>query len=460
MNKGWKEVELIEVAVIDTGFPFKSAKYSEEGELKVVRGKNVTEGNCRWGTDAKYWNQFEESLEKYLLAEEDIVIGMDGSKIGKNKAMITSNDLPSILAQRVGRVRAKSGISQGFLWQIINSNRFYQYIDLVKTGTSIPHMSLGQIGSFKFELPPLAEQKSIAHILGTLDHKIELNRKMNETLEQMAQALFKSWFVDFDPVFDNAIAKGNSIPDTLKQKSDRRKEVISSGKYKALSKEIMELFPSSFEFNEELEKWIPEGWEVKLLDQVIEIIGGGTPKTSIEEYWNGDIPWFSVVDAPRDEDVFVLNTEKTITELGVAKSSTKILEEGVTIISARGTVGKCAFVGFPMAMNQSCYGIKSALGSSRFNYYLLRKNVSDLQNKGHGSVFNTITRDTFKAINVVIPKSKSVLESFEEFSESYFSKIKSNLIQIETLTRQRDVLLPQLISGKLRVGEILTSIKL
>ena len=97
---------------------------------------------------------------------------------------------------------------------------------------------------------------------------------------------------------------------------------------------------------------------------MIKLIGGGTPKTNIEEYWNGDIPWFSVVDAPNDSDVFVLDTEKHVTQLGVDKSSTKILRTGTTIISARGTVGKCALVGEPMAMNQSCYGINGNEGIS------------------------------------------------------------------------------------------------
>src|SRR5690625_745024 len=137
----WKKYRLKDIADVDTGFAFKSKDYELEGELKVIRGKNITEGELRWGSDARYWNHSAENLEKYFLKKNDIVIGMDGSKIGKNRAFVKDIDLPSILAQRVGRVKAKKGNSQKFIWYWINSNDFYQYVKYVHTGTSIPHIS-------------------------------------------------------------------------------------------------------------------------------------------------------------------------------------------------------------------------------------------------------------------------------------------------------------------------------
>jgi len=193
---------------------------------------------------------------------------------------------------------------------------------------------------------------------------------------------------------------------------------------------------------------------VKSLYNLFDLIGGGTPKTSIPEYWNGNIPWFSVGDAPSTNDVFVIDTEKHITELGLKKSSTKILPIGTTIISARGTVGKCALVGVPMAMNQSCYGIRGKNGITRgFVYYTIRKQVTDLQRSGHGSVFNTITRETFKSIRVPFG-SMELTWIFEDYISPYFKKIRENLFESCTLSSLRDTLLPKLISGELRVPDV------
>jgi type I restriction enzyme, S subunit len=281
---------------------------------------------------------------------------------------------------------------------------------------------------YTFACPSYDEQHAIAHILGSLDDKIELNRRMNQTLEATARAIFKSWFVDFDPVRAKAEGRPTGLPD-----------------------EIAALFPDSFEDSAIGE--IPKGWEIFPLSEFLNIIGGGTPKTRVEEYWGGDIPWFSVVDAPSETDVFVIDTEKHVTQLGVDKSSTKVLRKGTTIISARGTVGKCALVGCPMAMNQSCYGIQSKNGESDyFVYFTIRSQVADLQRSGHGSVFNTITRDTFKTIRIACPPTK-LTTSYEKIVHPVMELILANLHENATLTSLRDTLLPKLISGELRVPD-------
>ena len=139
------------------------------------------------------------------------------------------------------------------------------------------------------------------------------------------------------------------------------------------------------------------------LSEILTIIGGGTPKTTNPSFWGGDIPWLSVVDFNNDNR-YVHSTEKTITEAGLKHSSTKILPKGALILSARGTVGALAQLSKPMAFNQSCYGIVATEHTTNdFLYYLLKTVVSDLQSKGHGSVFNTITRDTFETIFVSLP---------------------------------------------------------
>jgi type I restriction enzyme S subunit len=251
---------------------------------------------------------------------------------------------------------------------------------------------------------------------------------MNETLEAMARAIFKSWFVDFDPVRAKAEGRDPGLP-----------------------KHIADLFPGRFEGSELGE--IPAGWTVRSFAETVDILGGGTPKTSVPEYWGGDIPWYSVVDAPRDADVFVVDTEKKTTPAGVANSSTRILPQGTSIISARGTVGRVALVGAPMAMNQSCYGLRDrASRRGYYTYFVTRNLVALLQQRVHGAVFDTITRDTLRGVSVVVPDRK-LIEAFEAEIDPLLEHVLANLHQSRTLATIRDALLPRLISGELRVGE-------
>jgi type I restriction enzyme S subunit len=299
---------------------------------------------------------------------------------------------------------------------------------LATGGSAQPILNKGHFCQIEICVPPLPEQKAIAHILGTLDDKIELNRKTNETLEAMAKALFKSWFVDFDPVRAKAEGHPTGLPD-----------------------EISDLFPDSFEDSELGE--IPSGWECCSFTQLVEVISGGTPKTSIDEYWNGSVNWFSVVDAPSSSDCWVIQTEKSITHQGLNNCSSKLLSTGTTIISARGTVGKVCLAGQDMAMNQSCYGLRSkAENGGFFCFYLTKSLVEILEARAHGSVFSTITRDTLDGVSTISP-SLEVIQSFNGIAGALLGKIKNNLEDNRILGNQRDALLPKLISGEIRIPD-------
>ena len=162
----------------------------------MVRGKNITTGNLRWGDDTRWWDDFSIDLSKYMLKADDIVIGMDGSLVGKNYAKISENDLPLLLVQRVACIRAKEGYDQRFLWGCIASGTFERYIDSIKTGTSIPHISGGQIGNYLIPDFDLQTQKKVAAILSALDEKIAINRAINDNLEQQAAALYAEMFLN------------------------------------------------------------------------------------------------------------------------------------------------------------------------------------------------------------------------------------------------------------------------
>ncbi len=166
---------------------------------------------------------------------------------------------------------------------------------------------------------------------------------------------------------------------------------------------------------------LPEGWMVRSASSVVEIISGGTPKTSVNDYWNGSIPWLSVVDFNNGQKK-VYETEKTITELGLKNSSTNVLKRGMLIISARGTVGAIAQLGKDMAFNQSCYGLdaKNDISSNDFLYYALKSRIDSIRQKSHGSVFSTITRNTFDDIYLPVPPEReqqqiaSILSSLDD----------------------------------------------
>lgn len=177
---------------------------------------------------------------------------------------------------------------------------------------------------------------------------------------------------------------------------------------------------------------IPEDWEVSTLGEKLEIIGGGTPKTTIGEYWGGDIPWISVADFVGDKR-WIYHTEKNITNKGLENSSTKLLHKGQLIISARGTVGELGQVTRDMAFNQSCYGIdgKGNLDND-FLYYLLKQKIKEFQQKGHGAVFNTITMETFNQITISVPKL-SEQRLIASILSSLDSKIELNQRMNQTL---------------------------
>ena len=429
---------------IDSGPYFLSISSLEAGKLDLMKSARLSE------KDFVRWTRRVTPIEGDVLFSYETRLG---------EAALMPANVRACLGRRMGLLRPKRSkvIPEYLLYSYLSPQFQGEIRTRTVPGCTVDRIPLKDLSGFPIRIPSMKEQHEVVRILSAIDRKIELNRQTNQTLESMAQALFKSWFVDFDPVIDNALAAGNEIPEPLAAKAAVRRALREQGADKTnqphtLPDHIRQLFPSRFQFTEEL-GWIPEGWEAPPLYELINLLGGGTPKTSNEEYWGGDIPWFSVVDAPAPSDVFVIDTEKSITEAGLNNSSTKLLPVGATIISARGTVGKCARVARPMAMNQSCYGVTGKGNiSDSFVYYSVYLQVGDLQQRGHGSVFNTITRDTFIGVMVPFGGEQLTIE-FEKAVSSYFSKIENNAIQSKTLTQLRDNLLPKLLSGELRIPE-------
>lgn len=180
------------------------------------------------------------------------------------------------------------------------------------------------------------------------------------------------------------------------------------------------------------------GWTEHRLSDVIELIGGGTPKTTVEEYWNGSIPWLSVVDFSGDSR-YVSHASKSITQLGLENSSTKLLNPGDLILSARGTVGELAQLTAPMAFNQSCFGIRSNFNglSQNYLYYLLLTVIGELRQNSHGSIFSTVNRKTFESVDIVLPPLEEQ-ERIAGILGSLDDKIEANTRLIQTLLDTAD----------------------
>ena len=426
MADGWVHCTLADACSnIDYGLTASASKNSSGS--RFLRITDIVSGHLDWN-NVPYVSVDDATAKKYRLHSGDIVVARTGASTGAS--MYIKKPPPAVFASYLVRLQAKSGFDSRFLAYYLKSPQFWGFIRGVLGDKSAqPNASASTMSAAPLRaLRDKTEQRAIAHILGTLDDKIELNRRMNETLEAMARALFKSWFVDFDPVRAKMAGRDTGLP-----------------------QHIADLFPDRMVDSELGE--IPEGWEVKSFAETVEIIGGGTPKTSVSEYWDGDIPWFSVADAPTQSDIWVVDTAKKITWIGIENSSTRILPVGTTIISARGTVGRIALVGTPMAMNQSCYGVRSKISAQGlFDYFAIHGIVEILQQRTHGSVFDTITRNTLARVRVVSPFPEFV-DAFEELIRPALERIHAGLLETRTLGTLRDTLLPNLISGELRIKD-------
>jgi type I restriction enzyme S subunit len=292
----------------------------------------------------------------------------------------------------------------------------------------VKHTSPSRILAFKTAIPPLPEQRAIAHILGTLDDKIELNRRMNGTLEAMARALFKSWFVDFDPVRAKAEGCDPGLP-----------------------KPLANLFPDSFEDSELGE--IPKGWEVKSISDLADVAGGTTPSTKEPAYWDGGThAWATPKDLSRLSVPVLLDTERRITDAGLSQIGSGLLSKGTILLSSRAPIGYLAVTEAEVAINQGIIAMTPKSGTSNL-FLLLWASVAheEIVSRANGSTFLEISKANFRPISLVSP-SAAVMGGFDEQARHLYERIVESERDSYTLAALRDTLLPRLLSGELRVN--------
>lgn len=298
------------------------------------------------------------------------------------------------------------------------------------SGSAQPSLNRNFINPVEVRIPPLAEQKAIAHILGTLDDKIELNRKTNETLEAMAKALFKSWFVDFDPVRAKAEGRPTGLP-----------------------AEISDLFPDSFEDSELGE--IPSGWSVQSAGKQYDVSIGKTPPRKESQWFSTskvDMPWLSIRDLG-EVGVYADRTSESLTREAVEKFNVKIVPPDTAVLSFKLTIGRVAITVSEMLTNEAIAHFSSLTkgAGSEYTYCLLSQ--YDYHSLGStSSIATAVNSQILRDMPLVVPP-ETIARAFCDTAASIFSSIKCGQQEIHCLSDFRDALLPKLISGEIRIPD-------
>lgn len=395
----WKTYKLGEIADINPRVPLKQGnEYSFvemkdlDPTLKYVKPstKRELKGGSKFQEKDTLFARITPCLENGKICQ---VKGLEnGVGFGSTEFMI---------------FRGKENLSDtDFIYYLTRTDFVRNKAIQAMTGTSgRQRVEKSALEKIEVVAPDFITQKEIASILSSLDDKIELNLQMNQTLEAIAQAIFKEWFVNFNfPGFDGELVDG-----------------------------------------------LPKGWKIGSILEIAKLLSGGTPKTDIQDYWNGNIGWISAKDITANNRRFILETEKKITKLGVEKSAAKLLPAFTTIVSARGTVGNYCILSKEMSISQSNYGLKSNNGTDFFLFILVENMIDMMQAYSYGTVFDTITTKTFQEMEITIPKADTAMQ-FEISIKPLFEKILENQRNIQALTQIRDSLLPKLITGKISVN--------
>ena len=387
-----------------------AADYVSEG-VPFYRGREVTE---------KYKGNLDVSTELFITEEKfaEIERKFGAPKLGD--LLLTSvGTLGSVYVVKPGDrfyfkdgnltwFRNFKGLDSQFLFYWIGSPQGKAELQKCTIGSSQSAFTIVLLKGIEIALPPMPVQQRIATILSAYDELIENSLRRIKILEAMARGLYREWFVHFRfPGHENHLRVASALGE------------------------------------------IPRGWEVVAFTDLADVLSGGTPKTDMPEYWNGDIPFFTPKDAP--SCFYVEDAERHVTELGLSKCASALYETDTVFITARGTVGKVAMPSVPMAMSQSCYALRGKHGcTQRFLFLMTVQQVDYLKTNTGGATFDTIVVDTFRRMKVVKPPF-DLIANFSAKVGALLEQVKVLQRQVRNLRRTRDLLLPRLLSGQINV---------
>ena len=410
----WKEVRLGDVCEIYGRIGFRGYTTNDlvdtpkEGAISLSP-KNIINGelNLDQCTYIK-WDKYYESPE-IMINPNEIIITKTGSSVGRT-TFVRRVVHPMTLNPQLVVLKNISENAE-FLSYYIKSALFQSVLKSIVVGSAIPTLSQKNLANLKINVPKeVDDQRRIASILSSLDRKIELNNKINADLEEMAQAIFKNWFVDFEPFKD-----GKFVDSELGM--------------------------------------IPEGWKVGRLVEIADVVGGSTPSKAKPEYYtqNG-IAWLTPKDLSNHPAVYSSRGEIDITEEGYNSTSTKLMPKGTVLFTSRAPIGYISITQNDICTNQGFKSLVPKKAGTCFLYCFLKYVTPEIENKSTGSTFKEASGSLMKSLQVIMPEQK-VFEDFETIVSPLFARIESLEKENSRLSLLRDTLLPRLMSGELEIPE-------
>lgn len=409
-----------------SGYAFKGKDMGDIG-YPVIKIKNIQ--NRRVSVDKSQFinlSTITSQLDKYKLKNLDILIAMTGEgSVGRVGRLYLNKGIKAYLNQRVGKfIPDEKNLNADFLYYVLSSEQYEKILFSAGSGSGQPNLSPTIIQSIEIPYPPYKLQRKIGKFLQLLDNKIENNIRMNEILKNMAHTIFKSWFVDFDPV--HAKASGNTPAH--------------------MDAETAALFPSSFSDN-----GLPVGWSFSTIEENGDVITGKTPSTKRSEYYGNEYPFIKI---PNMTSVWVTETETALSKAGHLTQSKKLLQRGTVIVSCIASPGKVSIVSKPSHTNQQVNAVvPNEECPTSWLYCALANLKSEIIGMASGgSVTANLNKGDFSLIKI-IHSSNEIMNSFDKKVCSLIDKILSNDKENQTLAKLRDTLLPKLISGEIHVKD-------
>jgi type I restriction enzyme S subunit len=323
---------------------------------------------------------------------------------------------------------ARDDVDAGFIRYFLTSDLFQQQAVASAAGSVLKHFGPSHLREMAFPVPPPQEQYAIAEVLGSLDDKIDLNHRMNRALERMVRAIFKAWFIDFEPV---------------KAKAD------GATSFSGMPQEVFDALPDKLIKTEH--GLAPEGWSYVPIGDLVNVVGGGTPSTKNADFWeNGDNPFCTPKDMSKLNAPVLLDTERYITQAGVDKISSGQLPLGTVILSSRAPIGYLALAATPVSVNQGIIAMQTGHVPNTYVLLWTEANMEIIKSRAGGSTFAEISKRNFRPIPALCPDDLT-LRAFGNLTEPLFELMTANERESHALERTRDTLLPRLISGDLRI---------